>query len=79
VPILSERITTVLTPHMGQATAHAVALHVCAKFGVTADAPVSPEDRQRLAEFLRRGLVAYVGAARAGELASACVEEPAAA
>ena len=73
---LSEHIAQVLAPHMGQATATAVAIHVCAKFGAGGNGDVSEEDRPKLADFLRRGLVAYVGAEKATELASACLKKP---
>ena len=59
------------------ATARAVALHVCAKFGAGEHAELSAEDRTRLGDFLRRGLVAYVGAEKAAQLAVACMEKPA--
>lgn len=71
---LSDRIADVLSPHMGQATARAVALHVCAKFGANGEAELAAEERTKLGDFLRRGLVAYVGADKAAQLAAACME-----
>lgn len=75
---LSDHIADVLSPHMGQATARAVALHVCAKFGANGDNDIGVEERNKLGDFLRRGLVAYVGAEKAAQLATACMEKPAA-
>jgi hypothetical protein len=71
---LSERIAAVLAPHLGAHTADVVARHVCAKHGLV-DASQVPdaETREQLREFLRRGLVAYVGAARAETLAAECL------
>jgi hypothetical protein len=71
--LIVERITTILTPHLGAFSADAVARHVCAKLeiGESADA----EQLAKLQEFLRRGLVAYVGASAAQELAAKCVKE----
>ncbi|HEX6738420.1 MAG TPA: hypothetical protein VF310_09120 [Vicinamibacteria bacterium] len=68
---LAERITEILRPHMGEHTADSVARHLCAKHGV-GDGPLTAETRAQLHETLRRGLVAFVGAARADELARQC-------
>jgi hypothetical protein len=69
---LAERITETLRPHMGEHTADSVARHLCAKHGV-GDGPVSADTLTRLHETLRRGLVAFVGAQRADELAHECL------
>jgi len=73
VPV-SERIAFVLAPHLGAHTADVVARHVCAKYGLSdaSDAP-DAETHEQLREFLRRGLVAYVGAANAEALAAECM------
>jgi hypothetical protein len=72
---LTERITDVLRPHMGEHTADSVARHLCAKHGV-GEGPLSAETRAQLHETLRRGLVAFVGAPRADELARECLASP---
>jgi hypothetical protein len=69
--LLSDRIAAVLTPHLGPLSADAVSRHLCAKFGVQ-DA-VDPDKIAALRDFLQQGLVAYVGADRAGALAAECV------
>jgi hypothetical protein len=66
----ADRVAALLTPHLGVQSADTVARHICAKYGIEETA--SPEQRAKLAEFLRRGLVAYVGAEKAAELAAAC-------
>jgi hypothetical protein len=71
---LSDRITGILTPHMGGHTADSVARHLCAKHGV-GDGPVPPETLAGLRDTLRRGLVAFVGSERADELARECLPE----
>jgi hypothetical protein len=71
---LAERITGILTPHMGAHTADSVARHLCAKHGVGED-PVPPEIVAGLRDTLRRGLVAFVGSERADELARECLPE----
>ena len=71
--LISTRVTAVLTPHLGAFTADTVARHVCAKLQITDSA--DSEQLESLREFLRRGLVAYVGAEAADELASRCVAE----
>lgn len=73
---LPEKIAAVLSPHLGAHSADAVARHVCAKYA--ADDRPDEATLQQLREFLRRGLVAYVGPATADELAAACVESAAA-
>lgn len=65
------RIAQVLTPHLGANTADAVARHLCAKHGV-GEGPVDPAVLVALQETIRRGLVAFVGAQRADELARLC-------
>jgi hypothetical protein len=65
------RIAQVLTPDLGANTADAVARHLCAKHGV-GEGPVEPATLEALQETIRRGLVAFVGAQRAGELARLC-------
>ena len=65
------RISQVLTPHLGANTADAVARHLCAKHGV-GEGPVDPAVQTALQETIRRGLVAFVGAQRADELARLC-------
>jgi hypothetical protein len=49
-----------------------VSRHLCAKFGVTEDEK-DPNRLRELQEFLRRGLVAYVGPERAETLAAAAI------
>ncbi len=46
--------------------------HVCAKFG--AEDGCDGAVLQQVGDFMRRGLVAYVGAERARELAERCLE-----
>jgi len=70
---LPEHIARVLSPHLGAATADAVAHHLCAKHEV-GEGPVDPEKARALQETIRRGLVAFVGAERAAELARLCFE-----
>ena len=65
------RIAQVLTPDLGANTADAVARHLCAKHGV-GEGPVDPSTLEALQETIRRGLVAFVGAQRASELAQLC-------
>ena len=74
---LVEQISSTLGPHLGQHSADAVARHTCAKLQV-GDSPNATE-LARLREYLRRGLVAYVGATSAEELAARCVSTPPAA
>jgi len=69
---LSEKIAGVLAPHLGAQSADVVARHICAKFGV--DDAASIQQMEQLTEFLRRGLVAYVGNEKAKELATQCAK-----
>jgi len=69
---LPERIAAVLAPHLGEQSADAVARHVCAKYAV--DDSASVEQIEQVAEFLRRGLVVYVGADKAKDLAAECAK-----
>jgi hypothetical protein len=71
---LAERITGILTPHMGGQMADSVARHLCAKHGV-GEGPVPPEVVAGLRDTLRRGLVAFVGSERADQLARECLPE----
>lgn len=71
---LPEKIAGVLAPDLGEHTADVVARHICAKFG--ADESCDAATLERIADFLRRGLVAYVGSDRARALAALCVSEP---
>jgi hypothetical protein len=66
------RIAAVLAPHLGAQSADVVSRHMCAKFGVEETA--NAEQLERLTEFLRRGLVAYVGNEKAKELAAQCAK-----
>jgi hypothetical protein len=68
---LAEQIAETLSPHLGAHTADVVARHLCAKYEVGEDA--SPEELHRLQEFLRRGLVAYLGAETAERVAAECM------
>jgi hypothetical protein len=70
---LASRITQVLSPHLGANTADSVARHLCAKLGISGEAPADPAKVQTLEDTIRRGLVAFVGPDRAAELASLCV------
>jgi hypothetical protein len=69
--LISTHVTSVLTPHLGAFTADTVARHVCAKLQITDSA--TPEQLEHLREYLRRGLVAYVGPEVADDLAARCV------
>lgn len=68
---LPARITEILTPDLGANTADAVARHLCAKHGVS-EGSIDPEKAAALQDTIRRGLVAFVGAERADELATLC-------
>ena len=70
---LAEQITEVLTPHLGYNTADSVARHLCAKHEVT-EGPVDPGKLKLLQDTIRRGLVAFVGAEKAEDLAARCFE-----
>ncbi len=67
---LATRIAAVLAPHLGAQSADVVSRHICAKFGV--EETVSASQMEQVTEFLRRGLVAYVGNEKAKELAAQC-------
>jgi hypothetical protein len=69
---VAEQIAESLSPHLGAHTADVVARHLCAKYEVGDDA--SAEELDKLQEFLRRGLVAYLGAETAGEVAAECMK-----
>ena len=76
---VADRIAAVLSPHLGAHSADAVARHMCAKHGI--DEGIAEKKLGDFQEFLRRGLVAFVGADRAAALAADCVQrvrEPAA-
>lgn len=69
---VADRIAAVLSPHLGAHSADAVARHMCAKHGIaegTAEAQLA-----EFQEFLRRGLVVFVGGERAATLAAECVQ-----
>jgi hypothetical protein len=66
----SEKIASVLAPHLGAQSADIVARHICAKYGVEEGA--TAQQVAQLTDFLRRGLVAYVGTEKAAELAAEC-------
>lgn len=66
-----ERITQVLSPHLGAMTADSVARHLCAKHQV-GEGPLDDSKATALQDTIRRGLVAFVGADRAQELAAEC-------
>jgi hypothetical protein len=70
---LSEHIAAILAPHLGTHTADAVARHLLAKQGL-GEGPMSPEQARELQDTLRRGLVVFVGAEQADELARRCLE-----
>ena len=67
---LAEKIAGVLAPHLGAQSADVVSRHMCAKFGI--DEFATAPQLEQLTEFLRRGLVAYVGSDKAKELAAEC-------
>jgi hypothetical protein len=69
---LAGKMASVLAPHLGAHTADAVAQHICSKYGI--DEGANREKLEVLRDFLRRGLVTYVGAEKAQELAGDCVE-----
>lgn len=73
---LADQITRVLSPHLGENTADAVARHLCAKHGAL-EGPLDPDKVRTLQDTIRRGLVAFVGADRAQELAERCFAETA--
>jgi hypothetical protein len=69
---VAESIAESLSPHLGAHTADVVARHLCAKYEVSDDA--SAEELQKLQDFLRRGLVAYLGAEAAERVAAECLD-----
>ncbi|HEY7410290.1 MAG TPA: hypothetical protein VII13_06095 [Vicinamibacteria bacterium] len=70
---LPEQIAAVLSPHLGAHTADAVARHLLAKHGLLGAAEIGPDQAKTLHDTLRRGLVAFVGAEQAEELATRCL------
>jgi hypothetical protein len=66
-----ERIAAVLAPHLGEHSADAVARHLCAKYDVKPG--LGAARLAELREFLRRGLVVFVGAETAVRLSQECV------
>lgn len=70
---LSERITEILSPHLGAMTADSVARHLCAKHQVD-EGELDPARVAKLKDTIRRGLVAFVGAEKAEDLAAQCFE-----
>ena len=66
---LTERITTVLSAHLGTHTADSVARHLCAKHGVGPEDPKDLDKLRALRDEIQRGLVAFVGNDRARGLA----------
>ena len=71
---LASRISEVLTPHLGAHTADSVARHLCAKHELTGEEPLEPAKVQQLQDTIRRGLVAFVGAEMAEQLARKCFQ-----
>lgn len=69
---LATHITRILSPHLGEHTADSVARHLCAKHDV-GEGPLSPEKARQLQDVIRRGLVAFVGAEKAEQLAQSCL------
>ena len=67
-----ERLTEILAPHLGAYSAESVSVHLCAKYRV--EAGLTPDKVEQLRDFLRRGLVAYVGAEAAERLAEECAQ-----
>jgi hypothetical protein len=72
---LIEHISAILSPELGPHTADVVSRHLCAKFDV-GETEKDPSRLSPLRDFLRRGLVAYVGAERAEELSKRATELP---
>ena len=68
---LADQIASVLAPHLGAHSADSVARHICAKYSI--DEQANPKQLAQLGEFLRRGLVVYVGVETARELADRCI------
>ena len=67
-----ERLAEILAPHLGANSADAVSIHICAKYHV--EAGLTPDKVEQLRDFLRRGLVAYVGVDAAKRLAEDCAQ-----
>jgi hypothetical protein len=65
-------MASVLAPHLGAQSADAVAHHICAKYGI--DEEADREKLEILRDFLRRGLVVFVGAEKAQEIAGDCIQ-----
>jgi hypothetical protein len=69
---LAGKMASVLAPHMGALSADAFARHICAKYAIDdadeADEADRREKLEELRDFLRRGLVAYLGAEKAQEV-----------
>jgi hypothetical protein len=70
---IANRIAEVLAPHLGGVSADAISQHLCARAGLVEGAPIDPAARDSLREELRIGLVPFVGAPLADELARVCV------
>ena len=68
---LADQIASVLAPHLGEHSADSVARHICAKYAI--DEQANPTQLAQLGEFLRRGLVVYVGVDTARTLAERCI------
>jgi hypothetical protein len=69
---LASKLANVLAPYFGEHSADAVAHHICAKCAI--DDETAREKLDGLRDFLRRGLVVYVGAVKAQEIAGHCIE-----
>jgi hypothetical protein len=67
-----DKIAALLAPHLGAQSADVVARHICAKYGIEEGA--TAQQIAQLTDFLRRGLVAYVGTQKAAELAQECAK-----
>lgn len=68
-----DKIAAVLAPHLGAHSADSVARHLCAKYDVRPGLDATRLDELR--EFLRRGLVAFVGTDVAVSLAEDCIRK----
>jgi hypothetical protein len=69
---LAGKMASVLAPYLGGHSADAVAHHICAKYAI--DDEADREKLDGLCDFLRRGLVAYVGSEKAQEIARRCIQ-----
>jgi len=69
---LATHITRILSPHLGEHTADSVARHLCAKHDV-GEGPLTADKARQLQDVIRRGLVAFVGAEKAEQLAQSCM------